>query len=418
MSKKLFGKIFILLLVVGLLFAVAPTKQALAAEIVHVIPRDAADWVFVNDNGTTGDWSAAYVAGPATPVRGAGSANINLTSTSAGITLATQKYQGVRLDAITTLSYSTYTDASPAAITFQINYDIDLNASDINPETGMDYWYGRLVYEPYMSGTAPTNGTWQTWNMLAPEAKWWASGNSRSTVDDACGQSNPCTLTALLTAFPNIGIRNDANSAIQFKAGSGVVMNGYVDNLSFGTAGNVDIYDFELVPDVVFVDDAFTDATPGWGVAHFATIQGRIDAVAAGGTVNVAAGTYDENPVIAKSLNLVGPNAGVNPNTTVRTDEAIIVHETSLTEAKDLVTVEADNVSIDGFLLDGKDLDQTLWSEGIFSEGNNLTVKNNIIKNFPKMAIRSYAAINTPYFSGILIENNKITVEVPLAFDG
>ena len=30
MSKKLFGKVFIFLLVVGLLFAVAPTKQVLA----------------------------------------------------------------------------------------------------------------------------------------------------------------------------------------------------------------------------------------------------------------------------------------------------------------------------------------------------------------------------------------------------
>ena len=35
MSKKLFGKIFILLLVVGLLFAVAPTGQAQAATVVN-----------------------------------------------------------------------------------------------------------------------------------------------------------------------------------------------------------------------------------------------------------------------------------------------------------------------------------------------------------------------------------------------
>jgi len=58
-------------------------------------------------------------------------------------------------------------------------------------------------------------------------------------------------------------------------------------------------------PSEVWVDD---DADPEWykDPTHFQTIHGGIDAVASGGTVYVAAGTYTENVVIEKSLTLQG----------------------------------------------------------------------------------------------------------------
>ena len=63
-------------------------------------------------------------------------------------------------------------------------------------------------------------------------------------------------------------------------------------------------------PSAVWVDDDFTPATSGWGTTHFDKIQDGIDAVANGGTVHVAAGTYTATSiasiVIAKPLTLSG----------------------------------------------------------------------------------------------------------------
>jgi hypothetical protein len=62
-------------------------------------------------------------------------------------------------------------------------------------------------------------------------------------------------------------------------------------------------------PGEVWVDDDFGSGTPGWNVTRFAVIQDGVGAVAGGGTVYVAAGTYDEQVVVDKRLTLQG--AGV-----------------------------------------------------------------------------------------------------------
>ncbi len=62
-------------------------------------------------------------------------------------------------------------------------------------------------------------------------------------------------------------------------------------------------------PSQVWVDDDFNPGTPGWNVTRFAVIQDGVDAVASGGTVNVAAGIYDEQVVIDKMLTVRGVGA-------------------------------------------------------------------------------------------------------------
>ncbi len=64
-----------------------------------------------------------------------------------------------------------------------------------------------------------------------------------------------------------------------------------------------------VTPTNVYVNSTYSDGSAGshtFGYDAFATIQDGVAAVASGGTVNVAAGTYDEQVVINKSLTLQG----------------------------------------------------------------------------------------------------------------
>jgi hypothetical protein len=60
--------------------------------------------------------------------------------------------------------------------------------------------------------------------------------------------------------------------------------------------------------DEVFVDDNYDSSTSGWQVTHFDNIKDAIDAVVDSGTIYVFSGTYNENLVIDKSVNLIGQN--------------------------------------------------------------------------------------------------------------
>ncbi len=181
-----------------------------------------------------------------------------------------------------------------------------------------------------------------------------------------------------------------------------------------------------LPPAIVYVNDTFTgvngsNVTDGFGqhtlgVDAFATIQAAVNAVALNGTVEVDAGTYAENVTINRSMTLLGAQANANANSRVavftsgKADasvESIITAPTVDPEGNagapfdDLIRVTADNVTINGFTLDGNnaDLDQTNAAQvngvnvdarrgidNIDASGNpitisGLTVENNIIQN-------------------------------------
>ena len=182
---------------------------------------------------------------------------------------------------------------------------------------------------------------------------------------------------------------------------------------STSTNANLTVLAPTNVPPVVYVDASYGNTchavsfpnVGGTGTYYvgfnaFAKIQDGIEALPVNyGTVNVAAGTYVEDVTIDRPMSLLGPNAGINPNTGSRVPEAVIRPATSGPDPfgtntfEVVVYVAANNVTIQGFTVDGDNTNHTSGielrgadldaGEGISSyQGvGSITVANNIIRN-------------------------------------
>ena len=141
-----------------------------------------------------------------------------------------------------------------------------------------------------------------------------------------------------------------------------------------------------------------------FGGDSFATIQDGVTGVSSGVTVNVAAGMYNENLIIDKQLTLLGPNAGVNPNTQTRNPEAIISKETVLGgQNLGLVNIVtgANNTIFDGFEVRTENQINTV--RGIELNGaDNVTIRNTKIHHTSDVLM--YPNVN----SNLLVENCEI----------
>ena len=69
---------------------------------------------------------------------------------------------------------------------------------------------------------------------------------------------------------------------------------------------NIDVMFDDNRLSIVYIDDDFSPSTPGWQYDHFDVIQDGIDAVAENGTVYVYNGTYFENVIVNKTIDLIG----------------------------------------------------------------------------------------------------------------
>ncbi|MDT7605283.1 MAG: hypothetical protein QOF61_3280, partial [Acidobacteriota bacterium] len=109
----------------------------------------------------------------------------------------------------------------------------------------------------------------------------------------------------------------------------------------------------------VYVDDNWVGTTPGtdpdgagpatnFGYDAFDTIQGGVNGVAANGTVNVAAGTYSEQPVVGKSLTLLGAGAGATNITAPATLATRFNNFYILFEVNGGASVEASGITVRG----------------------------------------------------------------------
>lgn len=174
--------------------------------------------------------------------------------------------------------------------------------------------------------------------------------------------------------------------------------------------------------------------SPGTGLTD-ESIQAAINAASSGDTINVASGTFVGNLIVDKSLNLVGPNAAIDPNTGTRVGEAILlpgVTETSVQGSTSGVIVRVGtgsghvDVTVSGFTIDGHNAalsgGRTLngvevntgagIANSIGSFDTNpggydatLNVQNNIIQNLERYGVL-VDGVNSP---GLAVTGNDIS---------
>ncbi|HQD76820.1 MAG TPA: S-layer homology domain-containing protein [Bacillota bacterium] len=162
------------------------------------------------------------------------------------------------------------------------------------------------------------------------------------------------------------------------------------------------------------------------------TIQEAIDDAGAGDTIQVGPGTYHGKLIIAKSLTLLGPNAGVPGYSAERGPEAILTVEKDVDlenpkgSAEAVITVRASEVTIDGLRITGDNGNGKInyagcniqAGTGIAVSGGgkleNLTVQNNIFDCFSmdgvfinrrSLDVWLYGPIENVTVTGNLVQN-------------
>lgn len=126
---------------------------------------------------------------------------------------------------------------------------------------------------------------------------------------------------------------------------------------------------------VVYVNGTTgNDSNAGDAGAPVKTITQGILNVDAGGTVNVAAGTYAEQIALAKSVKLFGTNAGISPTTGTRVAETVLTANAPVV----LFQAGAEFSVVDGFKFTGSPNDVDDGIVRAASGPNDITVACNI----------------------------------------
>ena len=192
----------------------------------------------------------------------------------------------------------------------------------------------------------------------------------------------------------------------------------YEDNTMTGTS----------LPDIVWVDDNYTQAGnnqmgsqdpawwpaqtgnyyAAWGVNAFDTIQDGIDNVS-GSTVHVMDGTYAEDFTVDKSLNLLGPNSAISPNTGGgRVAEAIV--EIASGPLGSFVT--ADTVTIKGFMFKAPASYTSAGTLLLIDQADNVTIeKNKFVTTWSTTTGSGISCLWSDRASGMTITDNRFETD-------
>ncbi len=150
-------------------------------------------------------------------------------------------------------------------------------------------------------GAVPPNSANST-----PGNKWWTIG--------------ALTLPAGGFNLSNVTIRHELWASTQAATGETTTISWHNMQINGASVG-------AIPPPMVWVDDDYDASTPGWQATRFDVLQDGINAVADGGTVNVAAGAY-ARVTVNKSLDIIGAGNGAG-DTVINGGGATVVNVTA-----------------------------------------------------------------------------------------
>jgi hypothetical protein len=110
---------------------------------------------------------------------------------------------------------------------------------------------------------------------------------------------------------------------------------------------------------------------------NYSTIQAAVNAAAAGNTITVDAGTYNETVTINKTLTLKGAKAGIDARTRSTSGESIV------SNVNGAFRINAKGVILDGFTVQGETSQADLTGAGIVMAPtvSGTQLRNNIVQN-------------------------------------
>lgn len=228
-----------------------------------------------------------------------------------------------------------------------------------------------------------------------------ATGNTVTISGGTVAQGNPATITITATA-PNVG-GNITNIASVTPATGETNLTNNAFTLTTSVAPTPVAPNFVIVDDdwagrpigaTVSVDpDGPTGNLPEFsgiiGQTAFAVIEQGINAVAPGGTVQVASGTYQEGIMeIIKPVILRGPNEGES-GSGARFPEATLTG--NILQIDIAPEPPTSSVTLDGFLIIGPITGSAGPVVNLTDGGNGTTIQNNIFRNLDLDAIYGVA---------------------------
>lgn len=224
-------------------------------------------------------------------------------------------------------------------------------------------------------------------------------------------------------------------------------------NVTNGTAWNNETFAFTTIsqPDIVYVDDDYSSSTPDYGIYNFSKIQDGIDAVSEDGTVYVFNGTYYENVIVNKSVNLIGEDkditmvdgsggsyalriiniseVSVSGFTIKNADYGIeIINSSGDTIADNIIRENGIGLEIglssNSIITDNNVTDNlAIGIELITSSTNNIVTKNNIVNNGVDpfigygLVISDLSDNNTIYHNNFIDNRHSVTDECNNTYD-
>ena len=347
---------------------------------------------------------------------GEGSWKYNHSTTKFETYIAPDPYFGreITIDDIQSISFHTNkplpTDGSNPYNFFLVIYTKKDGVNDKGS------WFGyRLESEPYFANNLDALAdTWVTWttdsgtNQLRffdPDTTGTYGTYTDPFLQDI--QAGVINWNSYYSGYPTTNIDYGPEKVLYFSFQTGSAwsnsFDGYLDGIIITLkSGDSLTIDLEDGTDTVWVDDDWAGSTPGievapgkfYGYNAFNKIQDGIDAVSAGGTVNVFPGNYNQdeangydpltggsgssnfNIFVNKPVTIQGVKADGTPITNANDVAAFVIPKRD-TPSGNLSTifVQADNVTISG-------LDITAYNDSDYNFktisviGNNVTIKN------------------------------------------